>query len=132
MTGKSGCNQDSRGLRMEVNDKMPVWRIGKDTGLECQSRTIGGGKISADRCTQDFLIFRMTFTIHAIWIHLLMEVMGMDRAEVDQLRREGIIGEAPEGGAPPSSVPLERQVELGWIVEQDPGYQEFPNRAAQE
>ncbi len=61
-----------------------------------------------------------------------MEVMGLDRAEVDQLRREGIIGEVPEGGAPPSSVPLERQVELGWIVEQDPEYQEFLNRAAQE
>ena len=64
--------------------------------------------------------------------YVLMEVLGMNGSEVDQLVREGIIGEAPKGGAPPSSVPLERQVELGWIVEQDPGYQEFLSRAAQE
>ena len=68
--------------------------------------------------------------------YVLMELVGLDRAEVDQLRREGIIGEAPEGGATPSAVPLERQVELGWIVEQDPRYQEFINeflhRTAQE
>ena len=64
--------------------------------------------------------------------YVLMDLMGLDRGEVDELRREGIIGEVPEGGAPPASVPLERQVELGWLVEQDPGYQEFLNRAAQE
>ena len=64
--------------------------------------------------------------------YVLMEVMGMDRAEVDQLARDGIIGEAPEGGAPPPSVPLERQVELGWIVEQDPGYKKLLNRRSQE
>ena len=64
--------------------------------------------------------------------YVLMEVMGMDRGEVDQLRREGIIGETPAGGAIPSAVPLERQVELGWIVEQDPRYQEFLNRVDKE
>lgn len=85
MTGKSGCNQDPWGFWMEVNDKVPVWRIGKDTGLEFQSRTIGVGKISADHCTQDSLIFRMTFTIHAIGIHLLMEVMVPSDLEAGNL-----------------------------------------------
>ena len=64
--------------------------------------------------------------------YVLKELVGLDPSEIDRLRKEGIIGEAPEGGAIPSSVPLERQVELGWIVERDTGFQEFLNRAAEE
>ena len=39
------------------------------------------------------------------------------RNEIDSLQQEELIGNTPEGGGRPSTVPLERQVELGWTVE---------------
>lgn len=61
--------------------------------------------------------------------HVLRQVLGLPEEEIAQLRQEGVIGEEPVGGRPPSSVPLERQVELGWIVEYDHGYREATVRA---
>lgn len=51
--------------------------------------------------------------------YVLREVLGLSASEVDALYEDGLIGEFPVGGQPPAAVPLERQVELGWMVEQD-------------
>jgi crotonobetainyl-CoA:carnitine CoA-transferase CaiB-like acyl-CoA transferase len=55
--------------------------------------------------------------------YVLRQVLGLAQWEIDQLRQEGVIGERPAEGRLPSTVPLAHQVELGWIVAQDPGYQ---------
>ena len=54
--------------------------------------------------------------------HVLREVLGLSTSEIDTLYEEGLIGELPVGGGPPVAVPLERQVELGWMVERDPEF----------
>ena len=55
--------------------------------------------------------------------YVLREVLGLTRSDVESLYREGLIGNTSAGGREQSTVPLERQVELGWIVERDPGHQ---------
>ncbi|HJN88465.1 MAG: CoA transferase [Dehalococcoidia bacterium] len=54
--------------------------------------------------------------------YVLHEVLGRTESDISELHREGVTGESPVGGGPPSAVPLERQVELGWIVERDEGF----------
>ncbi len=54
--------------------------------------------------------------------YVLHEVLGHTERDIQELRQEGVMGEEPLGGAPPSAVPLERQVELGWLVERDEGH----------
>ena len=49
--------------------------------------------------------------------YVLHEVLGLSKNEIDSLQQEELIGNTPEGGGRPSTVPLERQVELGWTVE---------------
>jgi crotonobetainyl-CoA:carnitine CoA-transferase CaiB-like acyl-CoA transferase len=56
--------------------------------------------------------------------YVLGQILGLSTREIDQLRQDGVIGEILEGASIPSSVPLARQVELGWIVEYDPDYQQ--------
>ena len=51
--------------------------------------------------------------------YVLGEVLGLSANKIDALSQAGLIGESPLDGQPPSAVPLERQVELGWIVERD-------------
>jgi crotonobetainyl-CoA:carnitine CoA-transferase CaiB-like acyl-CoA transferase len=58
--------------------------------------------------------------------YVLGEILGLSTQEIDQLRQDGIIGETLEEASTPSSVPLARQVELGWIVEYDQDYQQPP------
>jgi hypothetical protein len=58
--------------------------------------------------------------------YVLGEILGLSTQEIDQLRQDGVIGETLEGASTPSSVPLARQVELGWIVEYDQDYQQPP------
>ena len=48
--------------------------------------------------------------------YVLGEVLGLPAAEIEELRVAGVIGERLEGGGFPNAVPLERQVELGWIA----------------
>jgi hypothetical protein len=56
--------------------------------------------------------------------YVLGQILGLSTQEIDQLRQEGVIGETLEEASTPSFVPLARQVELGWIVEYDPEYQQ--------
>ena len=54
--------------------------------------------------------------------YVLGELLGVDRESMDRLAEEWIIGNLPEGGGAPGQVPLDEQVELGWIAEFDAGY----------
>jgi hypothetical protein len=56
--------------------------------------------------------------------YVLGQILGLSTQEIDQLRQAGVIGETLEEASTPSFVPLARQVELGWIVEYDPEYQQ--------
>ncbi len=51
--------------------------------------------------------------------YVLAEVLGLSPNEIAALRKEGVIGEDLTGAGAPSTVPLDRQAELGWIVEYD-------------
>ena len=55
-------------------------------------------------------------------VHVLHDLLGLSKNEIESLQKEDLIGTAPAGGSPPSTVPLQRQVELGWIVELYPDY----------
>ena len=48
--------------------------------------------------------------------YVLGEMLGLADGEIAELRAGGAIGEQLEGGGVPNVVPLERQVELGWIA----------------
>jgi len=54
--------------------------------------------------------------------YILGELLGIDQAKLKSLAEDWTIGDTPEDGRAPGAVPLEEQVELGWIVEHDPGY----------
>ena len=62
--------------------------------------------------------------------YILQDVLGLTQAEIEQLRQSNALGQALEGTQVPSTVPLDRQVELGWIVAHDPDYREFLSSAA--
>ena len=49
--------------------------------------------------------------------YVLRGLLGIDQETMDLLTEEWIIGNIPEGGGPPNQVPLDEQVELGWIAE---------------
>ncbi|MCH8280399.1 MAG: CoA transferase [Chloroflexi bacterium] len=51
--------------------------------------------------------------------YVLGQVLGLDTQAIRRLEQDGVIGQAPSGAASPTVVPLDRQVELGWIVEHD-------------
>ena len=55
--------------------------------------------------------------------YVLGDVLGLNSAEIEDLRKKGVIGEELLGGGAPSTVPLARQEELGWIVRHEPDYQ---------
>ena len=54
--------------------------------------------------------------------YVLRQVLGIAESGIEDLARKGLIGDSPQGGRVPNSVPLERQVELGWTVERDQDY----------
>lgn len=60
--------------------------------------------------------------------YVLRRVLGLLPEEIDLLKREGAIGYHPTGGQPPSTVSLERQLDLGWIVGYDPLPRESPDK----
>jgi crotonobetainyl-CoA:carnitine CoA-transferase CaiB-like acyl-CoA transferase len=57
--------------------------------------------------------------------HILRDVLGLTQSEIERLCQANALGQALEGSQVPLTVPLDRQVELGWIVAHDPDYQEF-------
>ena len=48
--------------------------------------------------------------------------LGLNPERVESLAEEGIIGAEPVGGRAPSQVPLDTQVELGWVAAYDPDF----------
>ena len=54
--------------------------------------------------------------------YALREVLGLTAERVEALAEQEVIGVEPIGGRAPSQVPLEAQVELGWVVAYDPGF----------
>ena len=54
--------------------------------------------------------------------YVLGEVLGLSANKIEALSLAGLIGDSPVDGQPPAAVPLERQVELGWIVDRDKGF----------
>ena len=59
--------------------------------------------------------------------YVLRKLLGIDQKIIDGLAQDWIIGDTPEGGGPPNQVPLDEQVELGWIAEFQADYlQQLP------
>ena len=56
--------------------------------------------------------------------YVLSEMLGVDSARVDGLKKADTIGDTLKGASVPRAVPMERQVELGWTVRYDPDYQD--------
>ena len=54
--------------------------------------------------------------------YLLREVLGLPPEDIEALAEREIFGTRPIGGNQPSSVPMETQVELGWIAAYDPDF----------
>ena len=50
---------------------------------------------------------------------VLSQLLGLTQEAVQSLEDQDLIGKSPVGGKSPATVPLERQVELGWTVERD-------------
>ena len=48
--------------------------------------------------------------------YALREILGLTDGRMEALAEQNIIGTEPIGGGPPSQVPLEAQVELGWVA----------------
>ena len=54
--------------------------------------------------------------------YALREILGLTEAHISALEEEQTIGTEPVGGRPPSQVPMETQVELGWVAAFDPDF----------
>jgi len=54
--------------------------------------------------------------------YVLTELLGIDQARLKTFAEEWTIGTKPEGGGAPQAIPLDEQVELGFIAEYDAGY----------
>ena len=54
--------------------------------------------------------------------YALQELLGLPEEEMTSLTEQEVIGAEPIGGRVPSQVPLEEQVELGWVAAFDPDF----------
>ena len=54
--------------------------------------------------------------------YVLRDILGLTAAQMEALAGQSIIGSQPIGGRPPSSVPMETQVELGWVAAYVPDF----------
>ena len=52
----------------------------------------------------------------------LSHLLGLSESKIAELEAEDAVGQTLTGARTPSSVPLDRQVELGWTVDYDEGY----------
>ena len=56
--------------------------------------------------------------------YVLAGVLGLPAARIAELQAGDAIGQTLQGAQTPASVPLERQVELGWLAGYDPDYRD--------
>ena len=54
--------------------------------------------------------------------YVLGELLGVDEDSLKRFAEDWTIGNLPEGGGAPGTVPLDEQVELGWIAQFDADY----------
>ena len=54
--------------------------------------------------------------------YILRQILALPPTRIETLTQENITGYQPIGGAPPTSVPLETQAELGWIANHTPNF----------
>ena len=54
--------------------------------------------------------------------YALREILGLSAERVEALAEQEVIGTEPIGGRAPSQVPLDVQVELGWVAAFDPDF----------
>ena len=54
--------------------------------------------------------------------YALREVLGLPTERMDALAEQEVIGAEPIGGGAPSQVPMETQVELGWVAAFNPDF----------
>ena len=54
--------------------------------------------------------------------YALGQILGLTAEQVDALAVQEVIGAEPIGGRSPSQVPMETQVELGWVAAFDPDF----------
>ena len=54
--------------------------------------------------------------------YALREILGLTAERVDALAEQEVIGTEPIGGRSPSQVPMEVQVQLGWVAAFDPDF----------
>ena len=54
--------------------------------------------------------------------YVLSQVLGLSQPQIAELENINAVGRTLEGARKPASVPLERQVELGWTVDYDADY----------
>ena len=54
--------------------------------------------------------------------YVLSQVLGLSQPQIAELENSNAVGLTLEGARKPASVPLERQVELGWTVDYDADY----------
>lgn len=54
--------------------------------------------------------------------YVLAQVLGLPASRIAELQAGDAIGQTLQGGPPPASVALERQVALGWLAGYDPDY----------
>ena len=54
--------------------------------------------------------------------YALREILGLSAVQVEALAEQEVIGVEPIGGRAPSQVPMDAQVELGWVAAFDPEF----------
>ena len=59
--------------------------------------------------------------------YALRQILGLTPGQVDALTEQEVIGAEPIGGRAPSQVPMETQVELGWVAAFDPDFKLDPD-----
>ena len=62
--------------------------------------------------------------------HILSDLLGLTASRIADLEAAEAIGQTLAGARIPASVPLDRQVELGWTVDYDIDYPSRPPASA--
>ena len=89
-----------------------------ETGLDEKEYIGRGWKFSASRAA----IAGAAPRLGEANAYALAEILGLPTDRLENLAQQSIIGTEPIGGASPSQVPLETQVELGWVAAYSPDF----------